>query len=121
MKRTPLLRGTKSLKRGIIKRKPKNKEQINEDREQQEKMWRLFELLWEERGGISELSGKELGEPLTIYFHHILPKSKYSNLKLIKDNIIILTWEEHQKVEQDMYFYDKINIKREQIINNYLT
>jgi hypothetical protein len=77
-------------------------------------MFRLFQELWKERGPKSEISGKWLGkEPLSIYFHHILPKSKYPELALDRDNIIMLTFEEHQKVEQDMYFYDEINKRRD--------
>lgn len=79
-------------------------------------MFRLFQQIWNERGPYSEISKKWLGkEPLSIYFHHILPKSKYPELTLSKENIIILTSDEHQKVEQDMYFYEEINRRRDEL------
>jgi hypothetical protein len=68
----------------------------------------------------SEVSGKRLGkEPLSIYFHHILPKKKYPLLMFDEENIILLTGEEHEKVEQDMYFYEKVNEKRETLKSKY--
>ena len=86
-------------------------------------MWRLFQQIWNERGPYSEVSGKWLGkEPLTIFFHHILPKRNYEDLMLVKENIILLTFDEHQKVENDMYFYEEINKRRNELqrkdINN---
>lgn len=80
-------------------------------------MLNLFVQIWQSRPHKSEISGKNLGaEPLTTYFHHILPKSKYPEQTLNPDNIILLTFEEHQKVEQDMYFYEEINKRREQLL-----
>jgi hypothetical protein len=47
----------------------------------------------------SELSNLKLYQPSSIYFYnqfaHILPKSKYPNLKLDVDNIITILPEEH--------------------------
>ena len=41
-------------------------------------MRKLFLKIWKQRPHRSELSGTSLGaEPLSIYFHHILPKEKY--------------------------------------------
>ena len=48
-------------------------------------------------------------------FHHILPKSKYPEASLDEENIILLTWEEHDQVEMDMYRYEDINNRREQL------
>lgn len=82
-----------------------------------EKMKIIFMEIWRERKHKSEISGKFLGkEPLTIFFHHILPKSKYKNLSLNKDNIILLTFEEHQRVEIDPFIYEEINKRRNKLI-----
>ena len=59
-------------------RKPLPK--INKKREEKDnsKMTSFFFLIWQQRPHKSEISGESLGkEPLTIYFHHILPKNKY--------------------------------------------
>jgi hypothetical protein len=77
-------------------------------------MWRLFQKLWLIRGPYSEVSGKWLGkEPLTTFFHHIYEKENYPEMVLDPENIIILTSEEHQKVENDKYFYEEVNKRRD--------
>ena len=60
-----------------------------------------------------------IGEPLHIYFHHILPKEKYPQAALDEENIILLTWEEHDQVESDMYRYEEVNKRREQLKQKY--
>ena len=83
-------------------------------------MLNFFLSIWKERPHKSEVSGKKIyGEPLTIYFHHILEKNKYPEYKYDKDNIIILTWEEHDQVGLNMYFYEEINKRREQLKRKY--
>jgi hypothetical protein len=83
-------------------------------------MLSVFMDVWFERRHNSEVSGRWLGkEALTIFFHHILPKSKYPEAALDKDNIILLTFEEHQKVEQDPTFYEEVNKRREQLKEKY--
>lgn len=79
-------------------------------------MLSIFMDIWHERKHNSEVSGRWLGkEPLTIFFHHILPKSKYPEAGLDKENIILLTFEEHQKVEQDPTCFEEVNKRREQL------
>lgn len=74
----------------------------------------FFLQIWKKRAHKSEVSGTFLGnEPLSIFFHHILPKEKYPEAWLDEDNIILLTWEEHDNVERDMYKYPEINSRRE--------
>lgn len=87
---------------------------ISRKRETSDKMTSFFFLIWQERPHKSEISFTDLGkEPLTIYFHHILPKNKYPQAEFDKQNIILLTFEEHEAVEADMYKYAEINKRRE--------
>lgn len=73
----------------------------------------FFLQIWRKRPHYSEVSGKWLGsEPLTIFFHHILPKEKYPGASLDEENIVLLTLEEHEQVEMDMYRFEEINLKR---------
>ena len=75
--------------------KTKSQKQINV-----EKQWLLFYLILATRGKESEISGKNLyGSINSTWFHHILPKSKYPELRYCVENIIILTSEEHNEVE----------------------
>lgn len=79
-------------------------------------MQNFFLAIWKKRPHKSEISGEYLGkEPLSTYFHHILPKSKYPEACLDEENIILLTLLEHEQVEIDMYRYEEVNKRREQL------
>lgn len=77
---------------------------------------RMFMNIWKSKPHFSELSGASLGrEPFSTFFHHILPKSKHPEAALDPENIILLTPEEHDNVEIDMYRYPEVNSRREQL------
>ena len=77
-------------------------------------------MLFRSRRHYSEVSGKFLGnEPLSVFFHHILPKNKYPDFCLDEENIIFLTLEEHDQVEMDIYRYEEINERRKYLIDKY--
>jgi hypothetical protein len=100
----------------LTKKLDKSEEVIRQTVEMRE----FFLQIWKKRLHLSEVSGLPLiGEPLSVYFHHILPKSKYPQACLDEENIILLTWEEHDQVEMDMYRYEDINNRREQLKQKY--
>lgn len=105
----------KPIKKITIKEKEKKKNKI----EYTKKQFDLFLEIWNEREHKSEISGIPLKEPLSIYFHHILPKRKYKKAALDKNNIILLTWDEHDNVEKNPLKYDKINKMREELLKIY--
>lgn len=99
-----------------MKRKKKSPEQRKKEIDETYTMNIFFLSIWNKRKRISEVDGSRLGqEPLTIFFHHILPKKKYPEAKYDEENIILLTWTQHDQVEADMYYYELINKKREQL------
>lgn len=54
--------------------------------------------IWKEREHICESCGVHLSsEPLTIYFDHLLEKSKYPELRHEKANILLVCLECHDK------------------------
>lgn len=78
----------------------KSQKQINV-----EKQWLFFYTILCNRGKSSELSGKDLyGDINSLWFHHILPKSKYPDLRYCAENIIMLTPDEHNAVENGKVF-----------------
>lgn len=103
LKRSQLKRGQSTLKKtsslkktGKLKSKKPTAEQLAADKEQREKDWTFYLEIWNERKHVSEASGKWLGdEPRTVYFDHLLEKSTYPHLRYEKENIMLLTWEEH--------------------------
>lgn len=79
-------------------------------------MQTFFLQIWNKRPHKSEVSGESLGsEALSTYFHHILPKNKYPEACLDQENIILLTLNEHDQVESDIYKYEEVNKRREQL------
>ena len=83
-------------------------------------MREMFLDIWKKRAHKSEVSGTYLGkEPMSTYFHHILPKEKYPEACLDEENIILLTLEEHSNVENDMYRYEEVNNRRNHLLTKY--
>jgi hypothetical protein len=60
----------------------------------------LFKSIWNERPHVSELSGKQLGIFDIHCFHHILTKGAYPEHRLNKENIVMLTRNEHNAAHQ---------------------
>jgi len=85
-----------------------------------DEMREFFMKIWRKRPHHSQVSLDYLGkEPLSVFFHHILPKNKYPDAKFDEENIILLTLEEHDQVESDIYRYQIVNIKREKLLEKY--
>jgi hypothetical protein len=100
----------------FAKKLDKSEEEIRQISEMRE----FFLQLWKKLPHYSQVSGKYLGsEPLTVFFHHILPKEKYPQACFDEENIILLTLEEHEQVELDMYRYDEVNTKRNYLKKKY--
>jgi hypothetical protein len=55
----------------------------------------------------------------TAFFHHILPKEKYPQAALDEENIILLTLNEHDQVESDIYRFEEVNKRREHLKQKY--
>ena len=97
-----------------------SEELIDECKKELAEMQEFFLHIWKKRPHKSEISGTYLGsEALSTYFHHILPKSKYPEACLDEENIILLTWEEHDQVEMDPTRYEEVNKRREQLKQKY--
>lgn len=93
----------------------------DEDEEDDSMTMKLFfTTIWNERKHVSEISNTPLGrEPLMTFFHHCAPKWKYPEGKFDEENIIILTPEEHEQVENDVYAYQAVTDIRERMIEKY--
>lgn len=89
-------------------------------KEEIETLHRLYLQIWKERVHFSEVSKKYLGwEPRSTLFHHILPKNRWKEAIYDGENIILLTQEEHTKVEGNPSFYEEINRRREKLKKKY--
>jgi len=104
----------------VIRRKKKPQEQIDQEKEESQKMKDFFLSIWFKKPHNSELSGAWLGyEFKTIFFHHILKSRKYSEAKYDEENIILLTFEEHQQAEMNEDRYEEINKRRDNLKEKY--
>jgi len=121
MKKTQLNRGNSNLKKTSLKKtSQKTRDGTIERIAYGYKMMEFFREIWSKRVHKSEVSGEFLfGEPRTYYFHHILPKSKYPEAEFDSSNIILLTFDEHQQVENQPNFYPEINKRREELLERY--
>lgn len=98
----------------------KRLKKLEEKKEMTKRMQSVFMDIWLERPHKSEVSGRWLGrEALTVFFHHILPKEKYPEATLDVENIILLTFDEHHKVEQDPTFFEEVNKRRAKLKEKY--
>lgn len=114
------LKPTLSRKRLSVGKSPQKSSLLHKKLDKTLEMQNFFLAIWKKRAHYSEITGQYLGkEPLSTYFHHILPKSKYPEACLDEENIILLTLLEHEQVEMDMYRYEEVNRRREQLIKKY--
>ncbi len=59
--------------------------------------------IWNTRQHFCIVSGNYLGrEPLTVFFHHLLPKSKFPQYRHCSWNIVLVTWEVHDQIEKNI-------------------
>lgn len=94
----------------------KQQEKTQKKKEMRAIMLSVFMDIWHKRRHHSEVSGRWLGkEALTVFFHHILPKSKYPEAMLDEENIILLTFDEHTKVEGNPTCFEEVNKRREKL------
>lgn len=58
----------------------------------------VFKMIWDERPHKSQIGGEKINEAKPVNFLHVLPKAKnkYPKFKLLKENIILGTPEEHR-------------------------
>lgn len=71
----------------------------------------LWAEIWDERPHIDFETGEYLGdEPLTLFFHHVLPKrpTAFPQYRFKKWNIILVSWETHSKAEAHLDNVPKI-------------
>jgi hypothetical protein len=78
----------------IAKRSEKNKELVKQQT-------LMFWEIWNERKHKSEVSGLPLGAFDIRYFSHVLTKAAYPKFRLKKENIVLMTPEEHFSWEFD--------------------
>lgn len=110
------------LKRTPIKKVSSKQQSILGERKlQSDNDKAFFSEIWEEREHVDFETNKTiLGEPLTLYFHHVLPKGqpRYKRWRYAKWNIVIVSWETHSKTETKIESVPRIKAYRDFLIKN---
>lgn len=119
MRKTPLKKGNKPLKRTPFKRvKPVKKD---EDIDRKIAMNFLFQELWWKGDKKSELSGTSLGSRYSsAFYHHILPKETYPQYTLCRENIIQVTLEEHDAIHNNIDNFPTVKRKYLELMEKHL-
>lgn len=116
-----IIKSKTAINRVFRMKSKQDKDRIREEKKKMTQiMFSLFMDIWHKRKHVSEISGKWLGkEALSVFFHHILPKSKYQNATFDEENIILLTFDEHTMVENNPQKYEEINKRRIKLLEKY--
>ena len=103
----------------IPKVSAKRKMQIVEDKILFEQDKDFYKEIWAASPHTCQECNCKLGkEPLTIFFHHIMPKSIYPQFRHEPSNIAILCLECHSKCETNIDFAPKTKLRKLQIEKN---
>lgn len=76
-------------KKRVSPRSKKNKQEHDEEK-------KMRKEIWEERPPFSCIYREFLESPEPYVFGHVLAKKSYPGLRLVKRNIVLFSWEEHQ-------------------------
>lgn len=117
----------KTNRKAIKKVSAKKAKQNREDAKVTKKDHIIYREIWEERQHIDFETEEFIpgAEPLTLYFHHVLPKRAkkdggYPEFRHCKWNIILVSWETHQKAENNIDLVPKIKEYRDELLKTYV-
>jgi 5-methylcytosine-specific restriction endonuclease McrA len=76
---------------------------IEEGKKTFEEDKKFYKEIWDASPHVCQECNKKLGkEPLTLFFHHALPKRNFPEFRHTAENIIILCPDCHQQAETDL-------------------
>lgn len=76
---------------------------IEEGKKTFEEDKKFYKEIWDASPHVCQECNKKLGkEPLTLFFHHALPKRNFPEFRHTAENIIILCPDCHQQAEADL-------------------
>lgn len=80
----------------------------------------FYSKIWEKKEHVCYETGKYLGsEPLTLFFHHVLPKAKYPQYRHCEWNIVLLHPDVHVQVETFLDKAPKVKELTQQLMEQY--
>lgn len=77
----------------------------------------FYQKIWNRRDHVCYECNKWLGiEPLTVFFHHVLPKKKYPQYRYATENIVLVCFTCHGQAEMNIDKTPKIKLKRDALL-----
>ncbi len=110
-----------SNKRPVRTVSNKRKSSLGERKFVIEKDRLFYASIWEERDHIDFETGKPIyGEPLSLYFHHVLEKAipSYKKYRHCTWNIVLISWQTHDQVGMDIDHVPRIKAYRDWLIKH---
>lgn len=96
----------KKLPQPIAKVSEKKKKLLGEEKKQFQEDKEFYAEIWSCSPHVCQDCNKNLGrEPLTLFFHHLLPKDIYDQFRHTPENIMILCGDCHSQAET---FIDRV-------------
>lgn len=94
--------------------------------EQEDSTWeedtKFYSYIWSMRKHECYETGKWLGnEPLTVFFHHVLPKEQFPEYRHASWNILLISHETHDQVHMDMDRTPKIKKRYLELLEKHNT
>lgn len=78
----------------------------------------FYAEVWNSSPHVCEECGRNLGkEPLTLFFHHVLPKRQYPEFRHTHENIMILCPDCHTQAETDIDKTPKVKARTAEVTN----
>jgi len=84
----------------------------------------MFMQIWEGRPHVSEVSGTPIHQFDIRCFAHILSKGAYPSFRLKKENVLLVTPEEHHELDfgsTEGFKWKKVKLKKEELKREYYT
>jgi hypothetical protein len=95
--------------------------QKDQDIEKTKEMQQFFMTIWNSlppyRKRCYETGEALKNPPLSTYFHHVLPKSKYPEYRLCDWNIVLLKPEVHEQAELNINKTPKVKEYKQRLLN----
>lgn len=92
-----------------------------QNKERKEKDVAFYVKIWNASNKRCQITGRYLGnEPLTTFFHHILPKSRFPEYRWCEWNILMVHPEVHAQIELDMDKVPGVRKMTEELMEKHL-
>jgi 5-methylcytosine-specific restriction endonuclease McrA len=100
----------------IPKISAKKKKQLVEEKKTAAMDKEFYLEIWSSSPHACEECGRKLGkEPLTIFFHHLIPKSSHPEFRHTHENVMILCPDHHAQAETDLDKVPEVKARTEEV------